>query len=97
MWCKEGKHSFSLKRSNPISEELTIIPMLTKGKTIELSRFWSFKAFRKKTKEKKLGTPKTIPQKRLFNCNGFFDLIDFPDRIRIPLILAIINNVIKNK
>ena len=57
-------------------EEIIITPILTRGKTIEL--FVLSKAFKKNTKEKKLGMPKTIPQKRLLNCKGFFDLIDFP-------------------
>ena len=71
--------------------------MLIRGNTVELTRLGSFKAFKKNTKEKKLGIPKTTPQKRLFNCRGFFDLIDFPDKIRSPLRLAKKNNVIKNK
>ena len=89
--------SFSLKRIIPIIDELTITPILTKGKTIELDSFGSFKAFKKNTKEKKLGIPKIIPQNRLFNCSVLFEIIDFPDRMRIPLILAKKNNVIKNK
>ena len=79
---------------SPIKQELTITPMLTRGKTIGLDNSGSFKAFRKNTREKKLGMPKTRPQKRLLNCNEF---IDFPDRISIPLILAKKNNVIKNR
>ena len=71
--------------------------MLIIGKTIELASNGSFKAFRKNTKEKKLGIPKIIPQNILFDCNVLFDTIDFPDRMRIPLILAKKNNVIKNK
>ena len=71
--------------------------MLTSGKTIELFRLESLKALKKNNREKKFGTPKIIPQKILFNFNGFLLLNDFPVRIRIPLTLAIINNVIKNK
>ena len=71
--------------------------MLTRGKTIELDSSGSFKAFRKNTKEKKLGMPNTKPQKRLLNCNGLFDTIVFPEKIIIPLILAKKNNVIKNR
>ena len=50
--------------------------MLTKGKTIELDSSGSFKAFKKNTKEKKLGIPKITPQKTLFNFNGFLPLND---------------------
>ena len=71
--------------------------MLTSGKTIELFRLESLRALKKNSREKKFGIPKITPQKTLFNCNGFLPLNDFPDRIRTPLILAIINNVIKNK
>ena len=71
--------------------------MLTSGKTIELFRLGSLKALKKNSREKKFGIPKITPQKMLFNCNGFLPLNDLADRIRIPLILAIINNVIKNK
>ena len=71
--------------------------MLTSGKTIELFRLGSLRALKKNSREKKFGMPKTTPQKTLFNFNGFLPLNDFPNRIRIPLILAIINNVIKNK
>ena len=49
--------------------------MLTRGNTIELASSGSFKAFKKNTNEKKLGIPKTMPQKKLFNCNEFFDFI----------------------
>ena len=78
-------------------EELIITPILTRGKTIELFRLGSLKALKKNSREKKFGIPKIIPKKMLFNFNGFLSLNDFPNRIRIPLILAIINNVIKNK
>ena len=83
--------------SIPIKLELTITPMLTSGKTIELFRLGLLKALKKQSREKKFGIPKIIHQKMLFNFNGFLPLNDFPVRIRIPLILAIINNVIKNK
>ena len=37
----------------PINEELTITPILTRGKTSELERLGSSSAFKKNTKEKK--------------------------------------------
>jgi len=86
---------FSLKRNIPIREELTTTPILTNGKTVELSMLTS--AFKKKTREKKLGTPNIIPQNTLFNCNGFLVLNDFPAIIKDPLTLAIKKRTIKNK
>ena len=80
-----------------MTEEETTTPMLTRGKTSALEILGSSNTFKKKTREKKLGIPKITPQKRFFSCNGFFDVIDCPNRIRIPVILAKKNNTIKNK
>ena len=87
--------SFSLKSNKPIREELITTPILTNGKTIELLMLPS--AFKKNTREKKFGIPKITPQRTLFTFKGFLVLKDLPIKIKIPLILAIINNVIKNK
>ena len=70
--------SFSLKTNRPISEDEITTPMLTNGNTSELKMFGSSNAFKKKTKEKKLGIPKTIPQKTLLSCKLLLVLIDLP-------------------
>ena len=57
--------SFSLKRYMPIKLELITMPMLTRVKTIELSRLGVANASKKNTNEKKFGIPNTTPQNML--------------------------------
>ena len=80
-------------------EELIMMPMLIRGKIIELASFGLVKAFKKNTKEQKFGIPREMPQKILFNCNGFFNLICLPEKVynKTPVIAANMNNIIKNK
>ena len=49
----------------PIKLELITMPMLTRVKTIELSRLGVANAFKKNTNEKKFGIPKITPQNML--------------------------------
>ena len=70
---------FSLNKSTPNILELTMMPILTRGKTTELSRSVFANACKKKTNEKKFGIPKTNPHITFFNLKGFlcFLLNDF--------------------
>ena len=65
----------SLNAYKPISEEEMTIPILSNGKAIELTILGSANTFKKKNSEKKLGTPKAIPQIIFFNLILLFLLL----------------------
>ena len=79
----------------PIKLELITTPMLTRVKTIELSRLGVANAFKKNTNEKKFGIPNTAPQSKFLifkKLNCFL-----ANRIKIPVVVALKNNIRKNK